>query len=1014
MLALRVCSLVVLVAIAFWLSSFSEPVPIPPGEPFKLPLYFIENRGQTHPDIDYYVSGRHTAAYFTRNAVYYSFEKQHGFEQACLDPPRQTQVRLDFLGANLHPTINAHARTSAIVSHFHGPPENWKTGIPTYSSVFYRDLWPDIDLEFSGPEGLLKYTLHVRPGADPRQIRFAYRGASRVTLTPDGRLTIDTPGGRFMEDKPVAWQDSPASRTPVSAAFRLRGDEVTFEIGSYDPALPLTIDPVVLLYAGFFGGSGADEGWAIAVDAAGNTYLTGSAQTGLPVSVGPELTFDGGLLDAFVAKINPAGTALLYAGYLGGSGYERAYGIAVDAAGNAYIAGYTDSTQATFPVVVGPDLTHNGEMDVFVAKVNPSGSALVYCGYIGGSGTDYGYGIAVDNTGNAYVTGETTSTHTSFPVLAGPHLTHNGGVDAFVSKVNPSGTALLYSGFLGGSGTDSARAIAVDTAGNAYITGSTNSTEATFPVTIGPDLTHNGAFDAFLVKVNSTGSALLYSGYIGGSASEAGWGIAVDPAGNAYVTGYTSSTQASFPVISGPILTYHGGSTDAFVTKVSPGGATLLYSGFVGGSAADVARGIAIDAAGNAYIAGYTTTTNFPVLHGPQLTHGGGRDALFAKINATATTLVYSGVIGGSALDEATGIAVDAAGNAYLSGFTGSTQATFPVTTGPDLTFNGGADAFVAKLSAFPSTAGPIMALRNAFNAIETGTFPSPALRNAGGSFRLSPALALSPSGRAFLIGRDSAVGVWLNTLNPDETYSGWLFAGGNSPGQPALTAAGETAWIAVRDPWNSYSVRSYNPNSGFGSWTWLQGILATDPQIAACPNGDVYLTGRDNFNGVWTRRFSAATSSWQAWRFIGGIITGTPAITCGADNAAYIAARDPSNNMWLARAFQESSASWNYGAGIFQGDLRIAAQGNLIHVFGLAAGVPWYRTWLVGTGWQGWTSPGGVLTHFAPAVYGANVFLTGQDASGSLWWWSSLGNSWRNFGNKNVAPGSTFSAGAR
>jgi hypothetical protein len=274
--------------------------------------------------------------------------------------------------------------------------------------------------------------------------------------------------------------------------------------------------------------------------------------------------------------------------------------------------------------------------------------------------------------------------------------------------------------------------------------------------------------------------------------------------------------------------------------------------------------------------------------------------------------------------------------------------------------------------------------------------------------------LALSPSGRAFLVGRDSAVGVWINTLNPDETYSGWLFAGGNSPGQPALAAAGDTAYIAVRDPWNSYSVRTFNPNSGLGSWTWLQGILATDPQIAACPNGDVYLTGRDSFNGVWTRRYSAAASSWQAWRFIGGIIAGTPAITCGADNAAYIAARDPSNNMWLARVFEESSASWNYGAGIFQGDLQIATQGNLIHVFGLAANVPWYRTWLIGTGWQGWTSPGGVLTHLAPAVYGSHVFLTGQDASGNLWWWSSLGNSWRNFGNKNVAPGSAFSASAR
>jgi hypothetical protein len=274
--------------------------------------------------------------------------------------------------------------------------------------------------------------------------------------------------------------------------------------------------------------------------------------------------------------------------------------------------------------------------------------------------------------------------------------------------------------------------------------------------------------------------------------------------------------------------------------------------------------------------------------------------------------------------------------------------------------------------------------------------------------------LALSQSGRAFLAGRDSSAGVWLNFLKPDETYNGWMFAGGDSPGQPALTVAGETAWIAIRDPWKSYYVRPYTPGAGFGPWTWLQGGLATDPQIAACPNGDVYVTGRDSFNGIWTRRFSATLADWQAWHFVGGIIAGSPAIACGADNAAYIAVRDPSNNMWLARVAQETPATWHYGGGIFDGDLGVAANGNLIHVVGLSSGAVWFRTWETGSGWLGWTSTGGVLAHVAPGTYGGNLFLTGQDGAGNLWWWSGLGNSWTNYGGKNVAAGSRFSAGAR
>jgi hypothetical protein len=1000
-------SLAILAATAGFLSHRPEPT-LTPARHVKLPVYFIANHGQVDARVSYYVQGRNSAVYFTPASVFFALKSN----------AQLAWVQLELLAANPHPRITSAGQTTALVSYFRGPREQWKTGLPTYSAITYHDVWPGIDLEFTGPDGLLKYNFHLRPGADPRHIRFAYRGATSVSLTAEGGVHVTTPAGSFSDEKPVAWQDTPRGPQPVDAAFQLDGDELRFHLGAYDPRLPLTIDPVVLLYAGYLGGATLEESYSIAVDPAGNAYVTGatfSTQATFPVTVGPDLTFNGSS-DAFVAKVNPTGTALLYLGYLGGSGEDHGLAIAVDPAGNAYVAGDTGSTQASFPVTGGPDLTYNGGVyDAFLAKIDPSGTVLIYSGYLGGSDVDVAMAIAVDTAGNAYLTGYTSSPESSFPVIGGPDLTHNGGSDAFVAKVNPAGTALVYCGYLGGSGTEVGYGIAIDSSGSAYVAGNTNSTQATFPVVVGPDLTHNGASDAFVAKVNPAGTSLLYSGYVGGSEPDLAYSIAVDAAGHAYLAGRTSSNEATFPVLIGPDLTHNGGA-DAFVAKINPSGSTLLYAGYLGGNGFDSTQAIAVDAAGNAYVTGFTDSTQatFPVTIGPDLTFNGGLDAFVAKINATGNALVSAGYIGGSEVDFGYGIATDAAGSAYVAGFTDSTQATFPVTAGPDLTYNGGRDAFVAKFRPFPSTAAPLMALRNGFNAIETGAFPDPSLRNAGGNFRLSPALALSSSGRAFLIGRDSSAGVWINTLNPNETYSGWLFAGGNSPGQPALTAAGDTAFIAVRDPGNSYFVRTYSPILGFGSWTWLQGILATDPQIAACPNGDVYITGRDNSNGVWTRRYRAATSSWQAWRFIGGIITGTPAITCGADNAAYIAARDPSNNMWLARAFQESSATWNYGAGIFQGDLRIAAQGNFIHVFGLAASVPWYRSWLVGTGWQGWTSPGGVLTHFAPAVYGTNVFLTGQDASGNLWWWSSLGNSWRNFGNKNVAPGSTFSAGAR
>jgi uncharacterized repeat protein (TIGR01451 family) len=557
---------------------------------------------------------------------------------------------------------------------------------------------------YSGDASRLKYDLVVRPGADPSVIRMAYRGATGLGLTASGGLEVTTPAQTFREEAPYAYQEFGGERIEVSSAFDVgSGSSYGFDLGDYDPTRPLVIDPVMLVYAGYIGGSGPDEGFGIAVDAAGNAYVTGSTQSSeatFPVAGGPDTTFNGGTVDAFVAKVDAAGAGLLYAGYIGGAGFDQGLGVAVDGAGNAYVSGRATSSEATFPVTVGPDLTHNGGQDAFVAKVDPAGTGLVYAGYIGGSGTDWGFGIAVDAAGNAYVTGSTESSEATFPVAVGPDTTYNGVADAYVAKVDPAGTGLVYAGYVGGSGFDQGRGVAVDAAGNAYVTGQTESSEATFPVAVGPDTTYNGVADGYVAKVDPAGTGLVYAGYIGGSGLEQGRGIALDAAGNAYVTGRSTSSEATFPVAVGPDTT-HNEAFDAFVAKVDPTGTGLVYAGYIGGSGTDEGLGIAVDAAGNAYVTGLTSSSEatFPVAVGPDTTHNGAFDAFVAKVDPAGTGLVYAGYVGGSGSDEGLGMAVDAAGNAYVTGQTSSSEATFPVAVGPDTTHNGASDAFVAKVT---------------------------------------------------------------------------------------------------------------------------------------------------------------------------------------------------------------------------------------------------------------------------------------------------------------------------
>jgi beta-propeller repeat-containing protein len=388
---------------------------------------------------------------------------------------------------------------------------------------------------------------------------------------------------------------------------------------------------------------------------------------------------------------------LFYSTYLGGSDEDAGLSVAVDAAGNAYVDGRTIS--ADFPTTPGAFRTTapGGRFDVFVSKLNPTGSALVYSTYLGGSSDDVSRAIATDGVGNAYVTGFTSSG--DFPTTPAAFDTAQNSLDAFVTKLDATGSALVYSTYLGGSGGDGGQAIAVDPSGSAYVTGATNS--ADFPTTPGSfqSSSPNGS-DAFVTKFDPAGSSLLYSTYLGGATGgEQGNGIAVDAVGATYVDGFTGSTD--FPTSPGAFQATTGGSDDGFVTKLNQTASVLLYSSYLGGSGADVAHAIALDTSGNAFATGDTLSTDFPTTPGSfQPSPGGGVfDAFVTKVNVGGTGLVYSSYLSGSGQEEGFGIAVDSSGAAYAVGSTNS--ANFPTTAGAfQPTLAGLNDAYVTKFNA--------------------------------------------------------------------------------------------------------------------------------------------------------------------------------------------------------------------------------------------------------------------------------------------------------------------------
>jgi hypothetical protein len=624
------------------------------GRREPVPLFFLANHGQAPPAVRFMAKAPGLTAYFSPGEVLFRMAGK--------------TLRMHFEGAVRASRLEAGNRLPGAANFLTGPKDRWLLAQPLYAGVVYRNLYPGIDMLYGGAGPNLKSEFVVAPRADLSAIHVRYLGGGKLRIGEDGSLAILTGAEEFREEAPIVYQERDGRRVAVDARFVLTGETVSFAIGKYDASLPLIIDPAIS-YSTLLGGSGPDAANALAVDSTGAAYLAGfTASYNLPTA-NPVQNFNAGGDDAFVAKLNPAGTALVYCTYLGGFGNDQAYGIAVDASGAAYVTGST--TSQDFPVVDPLQSQLAGNKNAFVLKLSAAGNSLAYSTYLGGSASDSGNGIAVDEAGAAYVVGDATSLN--FPA-SGWQKANRGGQDAFVAKLSADGSRLIYSTYLGGSNTDHGAAIAVDTTGTAWVAGSTWS--ADFPVADAFQSASGGGQDAFVTRLAADGNSLLFSSYLGGSGGSLGYpeaaqAIALDWQGNAYLAGVTSSVN--FPLLN-PLQSSLNGTVDAFVTKVNASG-TLAYSTYLGGSGMDVANAIAVDSSGAAYVAGYTYSTDLPVANAFQSSNAGDCDAFLARISATGT-LGYLTYLGGNGADTATAVAVSSA-NVYVAGWTLSTN--FPL-----------------------------------------------------------------------------------------------------------------------------------------------------------------------------------------------------------------------------------------------------------------------------------------------------------------------------------------------
>jgi hypothetical protein len=694
-----------------------------------VPLYFIPNQGQVYKDVQFYARTSGYTLWLTKEGLVFDSVKEnetthpapsgHPSQEGNNSESVRDVSRLVFPGAHKEPRLVPVEITGHRVNYFKGKdPSQWRTGIKTAKAVLYQSLYKNIDLEVYGVEKQIEYDWIVKPGGNPDEIRFRYKNVKGTRLDKEGNLLIVTDFGQLMHKKPVGYQEigmaqsakrtahnddvgagsqtCPQERKDVNVTFKKIGkDTYGFQVGEYDKSRELIIDPVVLVYSTYLGGGNNDHIFALAVDSSGCAYATGNTySTNFPTEDAYQNSSGGGLRDSLLVKFSSTGNDLVYSTYFGGSGSDTGEAIQVDSSGRAYIAGYTNSTD--FPTQGAYQNTFSGgDADVAVTIFSSSGSSLVYSTYLGGSGREEAFALALDSSKNIYITGRTNST--DFPTVNAYRNTFTPGgqneFDAFVTKIASSGASLVYSTYLGGSGLESGYGIAVN-GSNAYVTGLTTSTN--FPLKNEYQGSHGGGDkDGFVTKFSSAGNTLIYSTYLGGSSDDSAWGIAVDSSGSAHVTGDTYSTD--FPTMNAYQSTHSGGGRDAFLTKFSTAGTTLVYSTYLGGSESDAAAHVALNSSGYTYITGYTSSSDFPTKRAYQSTYTGDLDVMAAMFTPDGSSLEFSTFLGGSDLDTARAIALDSSGNIYLAGYTKSTD--FPTANAYQNACKGNEDAFVVKLS---------------------------------------------------------------------------------------------------------------------------------------------------------------------------------------------------------------------------------------------------------------------------------------------------------------------------
>lgn len=675
----------------------------------QLPLNFEPNVGQTHPDVKF----------VSRAPGYVLFLTGTG---AVVSSDRTAPFRFNWAGSNPQAQVTGQSELPGRSHYYRGKDSRtWQTNVPQYSRVRYANLYRGVDLVYYGTtEGRVEFDLIVAAQADPAHIDLAFDPSEKLAIDRQGNLIVSA----VTLQKPRIYQDRDGVRTHVEGRYMVReGNHVGFHVGPYDRDRPLVIDPVLTLaYSTFLGGSGNDRALAIAVDGSGNAVITGNTNSlNFPTANANQATAPGGD-DHFVAKLDANGSALVYSTYIGGSEGEGANqgAVALDASGNAYIAGSTFS--ADFPTTPGAYQTalQNpnqgfGSFDGYIVKLNASG-ALVYATLLGGTFFDAIYDIDVDSAGAAYVTGATQSS--DFPTQNAIKAAQD---DSFITKLNAAGSALVYSTYFGGNHHDIPEGIAVDSAGNAYLTGLTRSSD--FPAVnavqpaIDPTECSPGfrCGDAFLTKINAAGSAFVYSTYLGGNERDRGNDVEVDGFGAAYVVGDTLSTN--FPTQS-PLQASKAGAEDVFIAKFDSAGSSLVFSTYLGGSAREgtgfsndhlVGAGIAVDGAGDVYVAGVTRSADFPSVDAFQgFILGGPTDAqaFIAKLNAAGSALTYSTAINPPQdMSAQADVGIDLVGGAYIAGGVGGggTFGSYPTTANAVQPAHGGGayDAFVAKLTHF-------------------------------------------------------------------------------------------------------------------------------------------------------------------------------------------------------------------------------------------------------------------------------------------------------------------------